>query len=631
MSALFGWVDERTRVLEKFETLRKALMARETGHGDYYLGDTAAVGRFHHNFLFASPQPAWSGSKKIAVFLDGYLFLNEDDNFATLECASVGMLQEMIGRYEREGIQWVRDILGGIFNLVILDYREDKMYIVNDRLGLLPLYYLKEGSSFGFSPLMKPLVEAGEGTSDIDETALSELLLYGWMIGERTEYQRIQLLEPASILSYDLRDRMLQKKTYYRLHHTETEEKSSQAEWLEKMDDLLRTSVNRYQGSSKRYGLLLSGGIDSRLILEYFSPKEKLKGYVFGGRDYDDSLLAEKVARDAKIEYSLFDVGSRHFLDRHESAFAVIESLLAWWADEAALVMHEEGCGVCFDGIYGDGFFGGYYYQHFNMKNSLLGFQLTPYRNLRQLALRLDRTSRLFTDEFLNQLLRDEFLESIQRTRERRLQDIEEWLSPLEESMQYEEEGQELFKLCDMRRRVSNLQGIRLRRCLEIAYPFCDYAIIDFAFSLPQKARANYKLYFAFLQRLKRHPTLSVLYDKTMVPANAAYPLQLAGIAAQKMRQALQRTFCQRSGGRWFPRRRLFLDFDLWLRRDPEFRDTVRRILQGPCFDSKKVALFMKRWMVPEFHLEYRTEYLLSFALASHTVMGRREKETVVL
>ncbi|MBI4436590.1 MAG: hypothetical protein HY590_04180 [Candidatus Omnitrophica bacterium] len=617
MSALFGWADvNRPRLLEKFERLRNSLATLKTAYEDCYVNDQVGIGRFHHGLLFPSSQPVWSRSRRTALFLDGYLFLNDTDNFSTFERKSEEVLQKIVEAYEEKGIPFIREIRGGIFNLLILDDAENKLYILNDRLGLLPLYYFEEGGAFGFSPLARPLAESGDNTEAADEVALSELLLYGWMVGERTAYKRVKLMGPASILTYDLSEKTLHKETYDRLHHQRGEKKGSHSEWLEQMDDLFRTSMNRYRGSSGRYGLMLSGGVDSRLILEYFSPKEKLKGYVFGGREYDDSLLAEKVAREAKIEYRLFDVGSRHFLNRYESAFAAIESLLAWWTDEAALVMREEGCGLCFDGIYGDGFFGGYYYQHFNLKNALLGFQLTPYRNLRQLSLRIDRASRLFTDEFLNLLLRDGFLESIQNTREGRLQDIEEWLSPLEESMQYEEEGEELFKLCDMRRRVSNLQGIRVRRYLEIAYPFCDDALINFSFSLPMEARANYRLYFAFLKHLKKFRTLRIPYDKTMVPADAPYFLQLGGIVGQKARHAVQRRLSSLSRGKLFPRRKLFMDFDLWLRTDPAFREVVTEFFQGPYFDPDKVGLFMKRWMGSEFFLEYRMEYLLSFALS---------------
>ena len=231
MSALFGWVDiHRPRLLEKFERLRNTLAALRTGYEDFYVNDKVGIGRFHHGLLFPSSQPVWSRSRRVALFLDGYLFLNDTDDFSTFEQKSEEVLQKIVEEYEGKGIQFIRGIRGGIFNLLILDNAENKLYILNDRLGLLPLYYLEEGEAFGFSPLARPLAESGNNAEVVDEIALSELLLYGWMVGERTAYRQVKLMSPASILTYDLSEGTLRKETYDRLHHQRGEKKGSHSE-----------------------------------------------------------------------------------------------------------------------------------------------------------------------------------------------------------------------------------------------------------------------------------------------------------------------------------------------------------------------------------------------------------------
>ncbi|MFH1858580.1 MAG: asparagine synthetase B family protein, partial [Candidatus Omnitrophota bacterium] len=569
------------------------------------------------------PQPYRSRTGKTRLFLDGYLFFGNSETLSELQRNAENFFGEILSAYEQEGVAFVRKIRGGMFHLILLDEEAKQLVVVNDRLGLLPLYYVEAEGAFGFAPLAGPLAECARCTHQVDTAALSELLLYGWMVGERSAFKPVKLLAPGTVLTYSFATGVLRKETYDQIHHRRDEGEGSEKEWFGKIDELLTGSMRRYQGVPGNYALMLSGGLDSRLILEYFPRKERLRAYIFGSRDYDDARLAEAVARGARIPYRLFENGSPQFLSRSDSEFAATESYLVWHAGEAGERMCEDGCHICFDGIYGDGFLGGYYFQHFAIKNAISGLPLTPYRNLRKLAVRLDRTSRLFTDDMLQTLLRDKVFEQFRETEEERLLDIEAWLAPREQTLRYEEEGQELFKLCDMRRRVSNLQGMRLRSFLEVAYPFCDYALMDFVFSLPLRARANYKLYFSFLRSRRRWQTFHIPYDKTWIPADAAYPLQLGGIAWRNLCQSIEGKLCSLSAGKWFPRRRLYMDFDFWFRNDSAFRENVSQELRCSYFDPDKVRRFLEQWRKAKFHLGFRMAYLLSFARSC------REAQTV--
>ena len=77
----------------------------------------------------------------------------------------------------------------GIFLLVIWDKAQQKLFLANDRFGLRPLYYAKEGNQLAFASEVKALLNLEFVARRVNDAAISDLFAFGHLYGEKTLFR----------------------------------------------------------------------------------------------------------------------------------------------------------------------------------------------------------------------------------------------------------------------------------------------------------------------------------------------------------------------------------------------------------------------------------------------------------
>jgi len=267
--------------------------------------------------------------------------------------------------YRKFGVSYV-DRLRGMFAIALYDPREDMLLLSRDPFGIKPLYYaeIEHGLLFASEPgallatgLIKPVVRA---------EAASELLQLQFTTGRNTIFEGIMRVLPGETLEV-VRGRVADRHRRRALPPPVTREQD-EADALAELDRVLMESVALHQRSDVPYGLFLSGGIDSSVILACMAKLNDAPVMAFtagfSGTDVQDEraharMLAKHVgAKHVEVEVNADDFWNllpeiAAFVDDPAADYAIVPTykLAAIAARELKVVLCGEG---------GDELFAGY-------------------------------------------------------------------------------------------------------------------------------------------------------------------------------------------------------------------------------------------------------------------------------
>lgn len=152
----------------------------------------------------------------------------------------------------------------GLFQLAFGDAQTEEFIVSCDPGGLCPIYFVHKGEEFAFAPEAKALLMLPWVSREIDFDGVLSFLRHGFVLGERTFFADIKVL-PGGCFARFQRGR-LEIQRYFKMTFAE---KSSwrEAEIRERFVETWRDVMRRQTQDDLRMGALLSGGLDSRLIV----------------------------------------------------------------------------------------------------------------------------------------------------------------------------------------------------------------------------------------------------------------------------------------------------------------------------------------------------------------------------
>ncbi|MFC6490234.1 N-acetylglutaminylglutamine amidotransferase [Nitratireductor sp. GCM10026969] len=157
----------------------------------------------------------------------------------------------------------------GMFAFVLHERDSGRLVMVRDRFGIKPLYYSETPSTLRFASSLPALVAAGDVDTTIDPVALHHYMTFHAVVPPpRTILSGVRKLPPATMRIIEAdgskRDRVYWDPPYERDPALSS---LSPEEWRERVLDALRLSVKRRMVADVPVGVLLSGGVDSSLIV----------------------------------------------------------------------------------------------------------------------------------------------------------------------------------------------------------------------------------------------------------------------------------------------------------------------------------------------------------------------------
>ncbi|MEQ1862046.1 MAG: asparagine synthase (glutamine-hydrolyzing) [Chthoniobacteraceae bacterium] len=224
--------------------------------------------------LEGGAQPIWNEDKTIGVVFNGEIY-NYRELTAELQAAghvfrTRSDTEVLVHLYEEHG-DALFSKLRGMFAFALLDTRRRRVLLARDHFGQKPLYLTRDaGGRFAFASELKSLLALPWVDRELDGDALGVYACWLSLPPPRTHFRRIEKLRAGHFLALDLDDpaaAVPQKFWSYDLASPpDCTDMDAAAETL---DATLRDSVALHLRADVPVGVLLSSGLDSRVIAAY--------------------------------------------------------------------------------------------------------------------------------------------------------------------------------------------------------------------------------------------------------------------------------------------------------------------------------------------------------------------------
>lgn len=279
---------------------------------------------------------------------------------------------EVILRGYAEWGEGVVERLTGMFAFAIWDAREQTVLLGRDRLGIKPLYYSLSGGRLRWASNTQALLAAGDIDTGIDPVALHhQLTLHASVPAPHTLLRGIRKLEPGHTLRLRA-GAPPRKRRYWQLSSAPGEARSDE-EWRDATRDALRLAVKRrLEIADVPVGVLLSGGLDSSILVALLAEAgaTNLQTFTVGFEDQpeergDEFEFADMVAQRYATRHHQFHVPNPDLMRRlPEAVSAMAEPMVG--QDAAAFYLLSERVAqevkVVQSGQGSDEVFGGYFW-----------------------------------------------------------------------------------------------------------------------------------------------------------------------------------------------------------------------------------------------------------------------------
>ncbi len=263
----------------------------------------------------AAQQPMVDAQLGLSIVYNGAIY-NYPELRAELEGKgyqffSHGDTEVILKAYHAWGEQCVEH-LNGMFAFAIVERDTGRMFLGRDRLGIKPLYYSLDKERLRFCSTLPALLAAGGIDSSLDPVAMHYYMHFHSVVPpERTILNGVKKLPPASTMRVEP-DGTTVIAQYWSLQYGQSDEQKnwSTRDWEDATLDVLRKAVKRRLIADVPVGVLLSGGLDSSLIVGLLAEHDSAQIETF-------SIGFETVGDEVGDEFKYSDVIVKHFGTKH--------------------------------------------------------------------------------------------------------------------------------------------------------------------------------------------------------------------------------------------------------------------------------------------------------------------------
>ncbi|MFF8592398.1 N-acetylglutaminylglutamine amidotransferase [Streptomyces sp. NPDC015220] len=206
------------------------------------------------------------------------------------------------------------DRFHGMFAFVVVEQDTGRVVMARDRLGIKPLYLTSTPERLRFASSLPALLAGGGVDTSLDPVALHQYLSWhATVAAPRTVLNGVRKLPPATVRVIE-RDGTHRDECYWQPGYTRRPEYAglSAEDWTDAVLEALRTAVRRRMVADVPVGVLLSGGLDSSLIVALLAQENQRDLATF-------SVGFESEGGEEGDEFDYSDLVARHFgTDHHQ-------------------------------------------------------------------------------------------------------------------------------------------------------------------------------------------------------------------------------------------------------------------------------------------------------------------------
>jgi len=331
-----------------------------------YIDEDIALGHRRLSIIDVSPQgnqPIFNSDKSLVTVFNGEIYnyreikeklVAKGYSFSTETDTEVLLLG-----YQEYG-EKILSMLRGMFSFVIWDKNKRELFGARDFFGIKPMYYAVMGKSFMFGSEIKSFLEHPDFNMELNADALENYLTFQYSPTNCTFFKNVFKLPPAHFFRF--RDGKFEAKRYWDIKFN-ADSTPSLDEWVERISDTFRNSVNAHKIADVEVGSFLSSGVDSSYVATV-ADVDKTFTVGFGSDEkYNEIGWAKKFSKAIGKENESKVISAEEYWDSFEKIQYHMDEPLA---DPSAVALYfvcniaSQKLKVVLSGEGADEIFGGY-------------------------------------------------------------------------------------------------------------------------------------------------------------------------------------------------------------------------------------------------------------------------------
>jgi len=299
--------------------MTQAIAHRGPDDEGYFIRDTIGLGfrRLSIIDLVGGHQPMFDEEQTVCVIFNGEIYnykeLRHELHQSGYKFRTASDTEVIVNGYK----EWGTDVfshLNGMFGLAIWDIERKRLVVARDAMGIKLIYYRISRDGLIFGSEVRALVAADQFEPAVDPVALNLFLRFRYTPSPLTIFRGIRKLAPGSMLIVERGQ--CREERWYNYTPVPFSDKKNEREATDELLELYRAAIKRHLLSDVPVGILLSGGLDSGLLLALMNEQGgPWPAYTIGyGESFRDDELAD-AAETARL------LGANHItvqLDRRE-------------------------------------------------------------------------------------------------------------------------------------------------------------------------------------------------------------------------------------------------------------------------------------------------------------------------
>lgn len=268
MCGFVGFTNNIPNTREVLERMSESITHRgPDSHGEH-IDEGVALGfrRLSIIDLSNGSQPLYNEDGTVVLVFNGEIYnyqplreelLSYGHSFSTETDSEV-----LIHGYE----QWGKELLGrlrGMFAFVIWDKKRGELFGARDFFGIKPLYYTSMGGAFIFGSEIKSFLHHPLFVKELNTDALETYLTFQYPACEETYFKGVKRLLPAHYFVY--KDGIMKTERYWSVDFL-PDEGPGLEDWVNKISDTFKDSVEAHKIADVEVGSFLSSGVDSSYV-----------------------------------------------------------------------------------------------------------------------------------------------------------------------------------------------------------------------------------------------------------------------------------------------------------------------------------------------------------------------------
>lgn len=526
-----------------------------------------AFGKFAlvHLGVFQRPSGAATPDGRIGCILDGWVW-NYPKEWCSPGIAPEDIAHHCLEGYRRNGADFVKS-LNGEFNILIWDEGKNQVVLLSDRYGLRPLQYGEAQNSFVFAPEGKSVAAGLDRSLRLDHRMVLNWLSVGRALFEgRTFFDEIRALPAAAVVTWKAGRTTVEQHWDYAYHPRSCVDD----DFVDEVADAFRRAVQKRIVPGLRYGITLSGGLDSRLIASALAPACDFKATActFGAPQGDDVVIARQVAERLSMPWECIELTAEDFIRDAAEGIRLTEGLDLFVQSYALSVYPQlrRHADVLFTGLALDATLGASY-----INEGFFAPNIDSESALRLIAKKVT----YFDHAMVSRLFRDK------TAPDRAASMLAAAWQPERLQTNWGDHAERFSMIHRVNRMIFWRQGWQ-RMFVEDTSPTFDNEVIDLMLQVPTAERLNHRLYQRVMTRLCPD-LMGITYQRTMLPASAPIESWKEGAAIEERRESLYTEVWRATNGRvHLPYNRYMSNYDEWLRIHPMWQAATDDLLCSP-------------------------------------------------